>query len=174
MENINVSIEDQMAYVPHDLEQAVDKYDVSIEPARPLMSFRLYKPYIRKSLLLCDKRGLIAVSLRSNDGNAAPGRIDIIDPEMNVIRKMSDNNCVLVDSVRWMDDCKFLLAACDGEGDDVSRAIIVASNAVHTTSNIRAQPKCRSPFSTMELPCPKTSFVSIPPLCISSNIVRYR
>ena len=125
-ENFDVSDVNKRAYVANDDTGAIDMYDVSVSPAAPLSSYSIGEDFKPTSASVCKTRPVIAAAFANVD-EATPGRIDILSSkdltELQVIRKSA---CILPDSVKWSDDCKFLVVACEGEGADVPGGVLVA------------------------------------------------
>lgn len=125
-ENFDVSEKLMRAYVANDDAGSLDMYDISGELKGRIGRYEAGEPYIPTSASVCKKNGLVAVGLANDDVDEAPGRIDVLTKDLKLIRRIKKKGCVLVDHVKWSDDCTFLVGACEGEGADVAGGVLVA------------------------------------------------
>lgn len=125
-ENLDVNEATKLAYVANDDSGSIDMYDVSKMMPRAVKSYKVNVPYKPTSVSVCESRGLVAASLTNDADEAAPGRVLVMDRNLTVLRLVMRKECVLPDDVKWTADCKFLVAACEGEGADVPGGVMVA------------------------------------------------
>lgn len=124
-ENLDVDEDLSRAYVANDDKGSVDMYDVSVSPAVPMSSYFPGIQYKPTSIAVCKSLDFIAISLANAMDDAASGRVDILTKDMQVFKRIQRRGCILPDTVKWSDDCKFLVAACEGEGAAVPGGIMV-------------------------------------------------
>ena len=124
-ENFDVNEELERAYVANDDTGFIDMYDLSVSPAAPMKSYNAGVPYKPTSTSVCEELELVAVGLADYEDDGGAGRVDILDNNLNVVRRIRKETCILPDHVKWSDDCKFLVAACEGEGADIRGGVMV-------------------------------------------------
>eukprot|EP00178_Gracilaria_changii_P025830 TRINITY_DN793_c0_g2_i1.p1 TRINITY_DN793_c0_g2~~TRINITY_DN793_c0_g2_i1.p1 ORF type:complete len:1156 (+),score=234.93 TRINITY_DN793_c0_g2_i1:4848-8315(+) len=125
-ENFDVDEDALRAYVANDDTGALDMYDLSVSPAVPMGSYSAGSPYKPTSASVCKSGDFVAVAFANDDDDAASGRIDVLSKDLQLYRKIQEFSCFLPDHVKWSDDCKFLVAACEGEGATVPGGVLVA------------------------------------------------
>lgn len=136
-ENLDVDEVAARAYVVNCETKGVDMYDVSTSVPSPLASYVPSGPYEATSVAVCRARDFVAVGLTNAEDEAAPGRIDVLDKDLVVFRKIQKKGCVLVDNVEWSTDCNYLLGACEGVGKDVPGGVLVAGHGGPGSSRFR-------------------------------------
>lgn len=124
-ENFDVDEEALRAYVANDDTSAADSYDVSTSPATPVTSYIAGRRFKPTSASVCKTSNMIAVAFANDVNEDLPGLIDILSKDLKLIRRIKEK-CIGPDHVIWSDDCKFLVAACEGEGANVPGGILVA------------------------------------------------
>lgn len=125
-ENLDVDEGRNRAFVANDDTGSIDVYDISTTPVTPIKSYTPGAPYIPTSASVCAIRGVVAAAFANGDDESAPGRIDIFSSDLQVYRKIRHPGCILPDDVKWSPDCKFLVAACEGEGANIPGGVLVA------------------------------------------------
>lgn len=123
-ENLDVNEMKKRVYVANGDTGSVDMYDGSSSPVQLIKSYVPEGNYEPTSIAVCEKHGYVATGLASDEDDM-PGRIDILAANLRLIQKVQKSKCILVDHVKWTDDCKFLVGACEGEGKDVPGGVVV-------------------------------------------------
>lgn len=116
-DNLDDNEATKLAYVASDDYGSVYMDDLSkMMPIadKPYKVNVLYKP---TSVSVCQSSGMIAASLKNYADEEAPGRLIYMDSNLTVLQLVMYNDCVLPDDVKWTANCKFLVAACECEGD---------------------------------------------------------
>lgn len=125
-ENFDIDEVAQRAYVANDDTGAIDMYDVSVSPASPLSSYLSGEPYKPTSVSVCKSADMIAAAFANDEDDASPGRIDLLTKDLKLFRRIKEFSCFLPDSIKWSDECNFLVAACEGEGAAVPGGVLIA------------------------------------------------
>lgn len=124
-ENLDVDEQERVGFVANDETGAVDSYDLSVTPVKPRGTYTPepadFKP---TAVSVCSSQDRVAVGL-ANSNDTLPGRVDILTKDLKVERTIERDGCVLPDSVKFSDDCGFLVVACEGEGKDVPGGVMV-------------------------------------------------
>ncbi|KAI0563103.1 alkaline phosphatase [Gracilaria domingensis] len=149
-ENFDVDEEAQRAYVANDNTGALDMYDLSVSPAVPMGSYAAGSPYKPTSTSVCKSGDFVAVAFANDDDEAAAGRIDVLSKDLELFRKIIEFSCFLPDHVKWSDDCKFLVAACEGEGATVPGGVLVADFGGLPTSGGRFRGVVTADFKSFD------------------------
>lgn len=137
-ENFDIDEVAQRAYVANDDTGAIDMYDVSVLPASPLSSYLGGKPYKPTSVSVCKSADMIAAAFANDEDDSSPGRIDVLTKDLKLFRRIKELSCFLPDSIQWSDDCKFLVAACEGEGAAIPGGVLIADfGSVANSSRFR-------------------------------------
>lgn len=123
-ENLDVDEDSSLAYVSNAESGSLDVYDISKDPDAPIFSYVPDGATDPTSTAVCKAFGIVAVAF-AEDNNGI-GRIDVLNKDMSVFRKIRNPNCILPDHILWSNDCKFLVAACEGEGAGVPGGVLVA------------------------------------------------
>lgn len=119
---------DEMAnrtYVVNKDTGAIDMYDVSTRPVTLMDSLISEKPYVPTSISVCKDIPFVAVGMENQEDQEEPGRVDIISKDLSLLRKVKHSQCIGVSDVKWSDDCKYIVAACEGVGIDVPGSVLV-------------------------------------------------
>lgn len=122
-ENLDVNEKLKVVYVANDEGKTIDVYNISSKSIVPIKKYAPSGDYEPTSASVCKMSGMLAVGLANNEDG--PGRVDILTSDLRLLRRVRNKNCFLVDDVKWSDDCKFIVGACEGEGADVPGGILV-------------------------------------------------
>ncbi len=123
-ENLDVDEDTEIAYVANNESGNLDTYNVSKSLVEPKSSYEIEGNFKPTSTSVCKSRNRVAVAF-ANNNSSLPGRIDIVTKDLKQVRVIQ-KDCFLPDSVKWSEDCSFLVVACEGEGADIPGGILVA------------------------------------------------
>lgn len=125
-ENLDVDEANLRVYVANDESMTLDMFNATTSPVVFMSSYSA-EGFAPTSVSVCPTNNLIAIALANANGEELPGRIDVVTKDFKrTVRSFENGNCFLPDHVTWSDDCKFLVAACEGEGATIPGGIFVA------------------------------------------------
>lgn len=107
-ENMDLDEEAVIAYVANDESGAINTYNVSTSPVTPLREYKIKGDYKPTSTSVCKSLDRVAIAF-ANSNDSMPGRIDIVSKDLKLERYIQNKACFLPDSVKWSEDCSYLV-----------------------------------------------------------------
>lgn len=108
-ENMDLDEENLVAYVANDETGALDTYSLATSPVTPISTYSIDGDYAPTSTSVCKTMDRVAIAFAHGDDDV-PGLIEIVTKNLTKIAQIRDDNCFLPDSVKWSDDCSYLVA----------------------------------------------------------------
>lgn len=123
-ENLDVDEDTAIAYVANDDTGGVDLYGLSTSPVTPMGSKMAIPGFEPTSVAICKSLDRAAIAYASKN-ESLPGIVQVTTKKLQLILSIENPKCFLPDSVKFSDDCSYLVAACEGEGKDIPGGVLV-------------------------------------------------
>lgn len=125
-ENMDVDEELLIAYVANDETSAIDSYSLATSPVTPIFTYKIEGDFAPTSVTVCKSMDKVAIAFANGEDDVA-GVIHIVTKDLIKIAEIADEGCYLPDSIKWSEDCSYLVVACEGEGAEVPGSVLVSN-----------------------------------------------